>query len=105
LVRFNLTFEELKESYKGSIEPVVERSIQGYEKKYDGFNARFSLIEERRQVSKWLQFRMIFERNILYLTRNPRTLNAVFFNAAFFGLLILALFYKVGDPTRAKTYE
>ena len=46
---------------------------------------------------------MIFTRNITYLVRNPRTLNAVFFNAIFFGLLILALFYKVGDYTRATT--
>ena len=46
---------------------------------------------------------MIFTRNITYLVRNPRTLNAVFFNALFFGLLILALFYKVGDYTRETT--
>ena len=103
LVRFNLTFDELKEAYGSSIAPMIEKQIMGYESKYDGFNARFSIIQEQRAVSKWLQFKMIFTRNITYLVRNPRTLNAVFFNAFFFGLLILALFWKVGDYTRATT--
>jgi hypothetical protein len=39
------------------------------------------------------------------MLRNPRTLNAAFFNAIFISLLILALFYKVGDYDRASTYK
>jgi len=52
-----------------------------------------------------VQFREIFMRNLTYMLRNPRTLNAAFFNSVFIALLILALFYKVGDYTRATTYK
>jgi hypothetical protein len=36
------------------------------------------------------------------MLRNPRTLNAAFFNAVFIGLLTLALYYKVGDISTYK---
>lgn len=39
------------------------------------------------------------------MLRNPRTLNAAFFNSIFVALLVLALFFKVGDYTRADTFD
>lgn len=38
------------------------------------------------------------------MLRNPRTLNAAFFNSIFVALLVLALFFKAGDYTRADTF-
>ena len=46
---------------------------------------------------------MIYSRNTTYLLRNPKTLNALFFNAIFFGIIILALFWQVGDASKAAT--
>ena len=39
------------------------------------------------------------------MIRNPRTINAVFFNSAIIGLFTLALFYKVGDLGKYKQAE
>ncbi len=75
-----------------------------YAERYEGFSARFSIIQEQRSVTTWVQFREIFKRNMKYMLRNPKTLNAAFFNSIFIALLVLALFYKVGDYTRADSY-
>ncbi|CDW81306.1 abc transporter family protein [Stylonychia lemnae] len=97
LIKFDLTFEKLRDKYVSSIEPAIFRQIDSYTKRYEGFQARFSIIQEQRTVTPWVQFREIFKRNLVYMLRNPRTLNAAFFNAIFIGLLTLALYYKVGD--------
>jgi len=39
------------------------------------------------------------------MLRNPRTLNAAFFNSIFVALLVLALFFKVGDYEEALTFD
>lgn len=95
----------MKESYKNSIEPAIIKLMDNYAKRYEGFEARFSFIQEKRTVTTWVQFREIFKRNLTYLLRNPRTLNAAFFNAIFVGLMVLSLFYKVGDYTRSRTFD
>eukprot|EP00347_Sterkiella_histriomuscorum_P018132 403346668 len=97
LVRFNLSFNELKDNYVTAIQPAVNRQIEAYEQRYEGFEARFSIIQEKRSVSTWVQFRELFKRNLKYLLRNPRTLNATLFNSIFIGLLVLAIYFKVGD--------
>ena len=56
-------------------------------------------------MSKWTQFKEIFKRNIQYLLRNPRTLQATFFNAALIGFLIMALFHNIGNPPQTKTLQ
>ena len=48
------------------------------------------------------QFTAIFHRNYLYLIRNPRSLNGILFNGIFSGLLILLLYYKVGEWNESK---
>lgn len=42
-------------------------------------------------------------RNVLYLLRNPRSLNAIVFNAIFVGLLTLALYWNTADESRYST--
>ena len=54
LVRFNLTFTELKDNYVTAIAPAVSRQIDTYAKRYEGFDARFSEIEQHRSVSTWV---------------------------------------------------
>lgn len=66
---------------------------------YDGIEARFSKIARTRMVGKCFQFRMIFDRNMTYLLRNPRTLQALFFNISITALFLLAIFWKVGSPS------
>ena len=39
------------------------------------------------------------------MLRNPRTLNAAFFNSMFVALLVLALYFNVGDIDDVKTEE
>lgn len=44
LIRFNLTFDELKDSYVQQVEPAVVRQMDSYIRRYEGFTARFSII-------------------------------------------------------------
>ncbi len=37
LVRFNLTFEEMKDSYTNQIEPSIIRQMDTYAVRYEGF--------------------------------------------------------------------
>jgi ABC-2 type transporter len=63
------------------------------------------MIQADRSVSGWKQFTEIFKRNITYLLRNPTTVRMTFINAAFISLVVLALFYKVGDVDLSKDTE
>ena len=72
--------------------------MQRIVKHYDGIEARFSKIARERQVSKCTQFVAIFKRNLAYLLRNPRTLQALFINMTFTALVYLAVYFKIGDP-------
>jgi hypothetical protein len=54
LVRFNLTFDELRNTYDTSILPKIDRQIDVYLAKYDGFKAKFSFIQDQRSVSSWI---------------------------------------------------
>ena len=55
------------------------------------------MIQADRSVSGFRQFVEIFKRNLTYLLRNPATIRMTFLNTTFVALLVLALFYKVGD--------
>ena len=52
----------------------------------------------------------IFKRNLQYLTRNPRSVNALMFSGTFSALLDLALYFQVGkidpnwDPNQYTTW-
>lgn len=45
------------------------------------------------------QFIALFVRNWQYLTRNPRSINALLFNGTFTALLCLSLYIHIGDYT------
>lgn len=65
---------------------------------YDGIEAAFSKIARDRQVSKCMQFKAVFKRNLSYLMRNPRTTQALFFNVTFTAFIYLCVFWKIGEP-------
>jgi hypothetical protein len=44
------------------------------------------------------QFREIFKRNLQYLLRNPRTLQALFVNVIVTSFVIEAVFWHVAEP-------
>lgn len=67
-------------------------------KHYDGIEARFSKIARERQVSKCMQFKAIFKRNLSYLLRNPRTLQALFVNVSVTAFIYLCVYWHVGEP-------
>ena len=97
LVRFNLTLDELKQSYESSIAPKIMRQMEIYQKRYEGFQARFSMISEDRSVSKWKQFKLLFIRNLQYLLRNPSSIRMTFVNSVVVALLVLMLFWQVAN--------
>lgn len=59
-VRFNLTQQELIETYETNIEQRIVRQLETYHEKYKDFFARFSVLQENREVSKCTQFRLLF---------------------------------------------
>lgn len=44
LMRSDLTIDELKTTYDTSIAPIITKQMEIYEKRFDGFEARFSMI-------------------------------------------------------------
>ena len=100
--REGLTIEELRLCYENQIRDPIEQQLKFYESKYQGFQARFTYFEnQNRKVTMWTEFSVLFLRNILYLRRNPRTIQAVIFNACFFAFIYANLFFglTVIDPT------
>jgi hypothetical protein len=55
-VRFNLSIEELQNSYNMHIAPKIQRHMDQYIKRYAGFEAKFSMISTNRSVSGCKQF-------------------------------------------------
>jgi hypothetical protein len=98
-VREGLTILEMKNNYDDVLKPRVIEQMENIVRHYDGIEARFSKIARTRMVGKCFQFRMIFDRNMTYLLRNPRTLQALFFNISITALFLLAIFWKVGEPS------
>ena len=43
-VRFKLSHQEIRETYDTKIAPKIQRQMEAYERKYEGFQARFSMI-------------------------------------------------------------
>ena len=96
-VRFKLSHQEIRETYDTKIAPKIHRQMEAYERKYEGFQARFSMISADRSVSGWRQFSELFKRNIKYLLRNEATMRVTFFNGSFIALLLLCLYFKMSD--------
>ena len=49
-----------------------------------------------------MQFTEIFKRNWKFLTRNRKNVTGVIFNSSFIALLVLSVFWKVGEWPEAK---
>ena len=98
LVRPGLTVNELKTNFDDVLKPRVIEQTENIVRYYEGIEARFSKIARERQVSSWLQYKLIFNRNLVYLLRNPQTLKALFVNTIIVTLFILLLFFHVADP-------
>lgn len=70
--------------------------------KFQGINTDIDFFGSSRKTGFCTQFIAIFGRNAQYLLRNPRSLNAILFNGMFTALLVLALFWKVGEYNEAQ---
>ena len=66
-----------------------------YLKRYEGFQAKFSMISTNRSVSGCKQFSELFKRNITYLLRNPVTIRVTFVSTTFIAFLTMILFWQV----------
>jgi hypothetical protein len=95
MVRPGLTMNELRATFDDNLKPKIISDMEKIAKHYDGIEARFSKIARERQVSMWFQYKEIFKRNMTYLLRNPRTMQALFLNIIIVTLFILALFYHI----------
>ena len=82
----------------------MKEDLKANNQKYDGLQSRFTDISKTRTVSAFSQYSMLFKRNWQYLLRNPRTLNAIFFNSVFVALLILALYWNIGHINNSILY-
>jgi len=58
------------------------------------------MIGMSRKVGALTTFAALFNRNILYLLKNPKSLITIFFNAVFIGLLVLAVFWRIGNMNK-----
>ena len=85
------------------LKPRIIEAMETIVKHYDGIEARFSKIARERQVSMGFQFREIFKRNMQYLLRNPRTIQALFLNVIIVTVFILILFFHIASPADAPT--
>lgn len=96
-MKTGMTLEDLKTNYDKQLAPIIGKQLLTYEQKYQGFNAKFSMISAERSVSGLKQFIELFKRNMTYLFRNPAIIRMTFFNTIFVALLVLALFWRVCD--------
>lgn len=67
------------------------------QERYSEIDTNFMDFAENRKAGFCRQFCMIFDRNLKFLVRNPRTLAAVVFNALFISILILLVFQGTGN--------
>jgi len=65
--------------------------------RFENVTTDFHEFAVARSRSFFVQFKEIFVRNILYLTRNRKAFAAIVFNASAIALMILSVFYKIGD--------
>lgn len=77
--------------------PKIVAKLQKNLKKFEGIETNYNYFASKRNVSIFTQFWAIFVRNWIFLIRNPKAQKAIVFQAAFMALLMLALFYKVGE--------
>jgi hypothetical protein len=49
-MREGLTLEELKSSYDKTLAPGISNTLEVYDKRYNGFKAKFSMISAGRSV-------------------------------------------------------
>ena len=69
-------------------------------------NRKMGEVSLKRQFPFLRQFALVFERNFVFLKRNPRTFRAMIGQVIFSGLLTLALFWKTGESTsRAAVFD
>jgi hypothetical protein len=99
MVRPGLTVNELRTNFDEVLKPKVIEQMETIVRFYDGIEARFTEFARKRQVSPCFQFTEIFRRNLTYLLRNPRTIQALFMNIIIVTVFILLLFFHIASPT------
>jgi len=72
------------------------------DEKYKENNVDFEFFATKRNVSHITQFVELFKRNLSYIIRNPRGSKALIGQGCFMGLLILSLFWQVGEFDEVK---
>ena len=65
--------------------------------KFRDFDTNFQEFAENRSSGFCTQFVQIFKRNLRYMTRNKQALAGIVFNATFITLLLLAVYYQLGQ--------
>ena len=100
LVRFNLTSQELVDQYDQKIRDKIQAQKDIVVRKYEGFHANFTEIQNQREVSVMRQFVAIFIRNFFFLARNPRVVQSAIINSTYLSIVFGACFFMSGDVSR-----
>lgn len=96
LCREGLTFEFMVGSYQKNMAPKILEGIKQRENRYVNIDTNFQDFQDKRQSNFFTQFIWIFHRNFLFMIRNKKALAGIIFNSLIIGLVVLAVFYKVG---------
>ena len=106
LYNLDLNLNALSSTYDKEFRLQIDAQIKKDQDKFLMMSSTdFDKFAENRQVGIFTQFTQIFKRNWLYLLRNPRSLNGIFFSGMFTAILNLCLYWKVGDITDVNFFD
>ena len=84
-----LTFAKMCDQYNRILAPAIEEEMIVRLERFENISTDFNEFADARSRSFFIQFKEIFARNILYLTRNRKAFAAIVFNAAMIAALPL----------------
>ena len=92
-----LTLPTMINQYDTILAPAIKEDMGIHLKQYQGIETNFRDFAENRSSGFLKQFIEIFKRNFLSILRNKKALAGVVGNSVFISLLILSVFYQVGQ--------
>jgi hypothetical protein len=102
LILPGLDTKKLSSQYDIQLRPRIQNEQDLREKRFFKTEADFDIIGATREVSKLIQFWAVYHRNLINLLRNPRTRYAILLNGTVVGLLMLAIYWQIGEYPNPK---
>ena len=89
--------DQLVSTYYNAIQPQIIHGMNERIQRYTNIVTKLQDFALNRHSSFWTQFVQIFIRNGRYLFRNKKALAGVLFNSLIISLLILSVFWHIGE--------